>query len=548
MRRCERRKIPKRLDVPSALGPNRAKSHLRSGREIPIALKWFQIPCFIGMEADQRSRTALPAISWEMLEKSLAHSNALIREKAIETAGRFDDARALVALQSAVRDSNPRIRAAAAQAFVLAASRRSPIIDAALAQLITSASDDELRGFLIDNALTSGSEVLLRAVIACLVDSAPAIRSAAEKVLNERGGSWLVTQAAADTVAVIEGARNAFNAEVSAAAERWCEQLQRAQMRRTMLDSGLARVLTLTGALQSASALMRAAAAEALRHAGDARALPALVEALNDRDENVRRAAAVALGELKWQPLTEAELAGWFVAIGRWKAAVELGDVSIDALLLAAAQSTASRQASAIESLAQLRSVRAIPSLVNLLQAPPAAVRRAAAHALKVLEWVPVNNEQAVVHAIELEDWPTVIAFGAEAVRPLMVTLKDCHDRPDRGSTIISAMAAFADPRVAEELLPFCRDGEVAGAAVAALNGLVERCASELCDDALKNITELKNVVQFKFAIDAQYERPVRAGMEFINTDNLRASASAELAQRQSPDSLAHMAKGKEAA
>src|SRR5688500_9957386 len=123
-----------------------------------------------------------------MLEKSLAHSNALIREKAIETAGRFDDTRALVALQSAVRDSNPRIRAAAAQAFVLAASGRSPIIDVAIAQLTTSARDDEFGGFLIDDALAYGSEVLAGAVMACVVDSALAIRMAAVMVLNERGG------------------------------------------------------------------------------------------------------------------------------------------------------------------------------------------------------------------------------------------------------------------------------------------------------------------------------------------------------------------------
>src|SRR5689334_11285039 len=152
------------------------------------------------MEADQRSTAqSLPAMSWEMLEKSLAHPNALIREKAIETAGRFDDARVLVALQSAVRDENPRIRSAAAQALVHAASRCNPVIDSALAQIITSASDDELRSFLISNALASGSEVLLRAVIACLVDPSARVRTAAETALRENGGAWTVTQAAADT-------------------------------------------------------------------------------------------------------------------------------------------------------------------------------------------------------------------------------------------------------------------------------------------------------------------------------------------------------------
>jgi HEAT repeat protein len=501
------------------------------------------------MEVDRHNMTARPTVSWEMLEKSLAHSNTLIREKAIETAGRFDDPRALMALQVAVRDSDPRIRAAAAQAFVVAASRRSIAIDSALSQLITSASDDELRSFLIQNALTSGSEILLRAVIACLVDSAPAIRDAAEKVLNERGGSWQVSQAAADTVPVIEGARTAFNAQVGAAAARWCEQLQRAQMRRTMLDSGLATVLTLTGALRSASPLMRAAAAEGLRRAGDARALPALVETLNDTYEDVRRTAAVALGDLKWQPLTEGELARWCVAMSRWDAAVECGSVSLEPLLHAAEHSSAPTRAQALEAVAQLRNVRSIPSVVVFLQSPDAEVRRAAANALKVLEWVPANNEQAIGHAIELEDWSAAIAFGAEAVRPLMAALKDCHDQSERNAAITSAMKQFVDPGTAQELLPFCRDGEVSAAAVSALHSLIERRASELSVDALKGLADLKNVMQFKFAVDPQFARPVRSGMEFVSTDALRAAARAELAQRQNSDSIeGSIAKGKEAA
>src|SRR5436190_1891912 len=404
------------------------------------------------MEVDRHNMTARPAVSWEMLEKSLAHSHTLIREKAIETAGRFDDSRALMALQVAVRDSDPRIRAAAAQAFVVAASRRSIAIDSALSQLITSASDDELRSFLIQNALTSGSEILLRAVIACLVDSAPAIRDAAEKVLNERGGSWQVSQAAADTVPVIEGARTAFNAQVSAAAVRWCEQLQRAQIRRT---------------------------------------------------------AAVALGDLKWQPLTEEELVRWYVAMSRWDAAVECGSVSLEPLLHAAEHSSAPTRARALEAVAQLRNVRSIPSVVAFLQSSAAEVRRAAANALKVLEWVPANNEQAIGHALELEDWSAAIAFGAEAVRPLMAALKDCQDQSQRSAAIISAMKQFVDPRTAQELLPFCRDGEVSAAAVSALHSLLERRASELSVDALKSLADLKNVMQFKFAVDPQFARPV---------------------------------------
>lgn len=502
------------------------------------------------METDQSShKQPLPTMSWEMLEKSLAHPNALIREKAIEMAGRFDDARALVALQTAVRDADARIRTAAAQALVHAASRRHPEIDSALAQTITSASDDELRSFLINNALAAGSEILLRAVIACLVDPAAPIRSAAESALKEHGNAWLVTQAATDVIPVIEGAKSAFNSEVSAAATRWSEQLQRAQMRRTMLDSGLATVLTLTSALQSGSALMRGAAAESLRQLADARATPSLVEALNDSDEKVRCAAALALGELRWQPFTEEELSRWYVAMSRWDSAVEQGDSSVDPLLHAAAHSGPSTQAAAIRCLARLKNVRSIPPLVSLLQSPHPEVRRASAQALKDLEWVPVNNAQAITQAIELEDWSATVGFGAEAVPFLMVTLKESHTNAERSRRIISALGSMADARAADDLLPYCRDGEVAAAAVAALMGLLERCVSEISDKALLSVTELKNIVQFKFQTDPQYGHPVRAGMDFINTDLLRAHAAAELDRRRAGGSARTVrAKGEEAA
>jgi HEAT repeat protein len=487
-------------------------------------------------------------MTWEMLEKSLVHPNALIREKAIEMAGRFDDARALAALQTAVRDPNARIRTAAAQAIVHAASRRNPEIDSAIAQTITSASDDELRSFLINNALASGSEILLRAVIACLVDPAAAIRAAAEAALKEQGNAWLVTQAATEVIPMIEGARSAFNAEVSAAATRWSEHLQRAQMRRTMLDSGLATVLTLTSALQSGNPLMRGAAAEALRQLADTRAMPSLVDALKDPDESVRQSAALALGQLSWRPLTEDELARWNVAMHRWDAAVEQEDPAVDPLLHAAARSTPATQAAAIMCLSRLKSVRAIQPLVAQLQSPHGEVRRAAARALKALEWVPVNNSQAITHAIELEDWGGAVAFGAEAVPSLMTALKESLTDQQRRSHIVSALGSMTDPRAVDDLLPFCRDGEVASAAAAALGGLVERRAADVSEKALKAASELKNLVQFKYTTDAQYAHPVRAGMEFINTDSLRRRAAAELERRQSAGAIESTSANGEAA
>jgi HEAT repeat protein len=476
---------------------------------------------------------SLPTVSWEMIEKSLAHPNVLIRQKAIELAGRFNDARAVAALQTLVRDEHPVIRSSAAQALVHAARQRNFETESALAQLITSAADDELRVFLISNVSAGGGDILLRAVIAALVDPAANIRHAAEVALKKQGGSWLITEAAAEMLPTIEGARSAFNAEVSAAATRWATQLQRAQLRRTMLNSGLATALTLTRALQSANPLMREAAAEALWQSNDPRALPALRDTLRDAEESVRRTAALALGTVGWQPTTLDELISWEVVIGRWDSAVAHGEAALDALLFAAQHSSPGSQAKAIECVAELRSLRAMLQLVPMLRSEHAVVRRATAKALKSLEWMPVNAGQAIALAIELEDWPEVSSFGADAIPALTQALKASHNQPERHAMIHSSLLAITDPCAADELVPLCRDGEVAATAVAALINAFGRNPSDVSDEALSGILGLKNVAHFKFEIDPVDGTPVRSGIELIDLTVLRRYAEAELARRE---------------
>ena len=475
-----------------------------------------------------------PAMSWEMLEKSLAHPNALIREKAIETAGRYGDARTLPALQAAVRDENARRRAAAAQAFVNAIARKNPEIDAAVARLISTAGDDELRRFLISNSATTGSPPLLRAIIECLVDVSPAVRYAADAVLKEQGGAWMFTSAASEAVVTIEAAGQSSNVEVSAVARAWSETLRRAQVRRTMLDTGVAAILTLNAALRGGSPVLRAAAAWALSQSTDGRAMPALVDALQDPEEPVRRAAALSLAQLQWGAATEEEHAAQLVALGRWSEAVQVGPSAVDALLRAATSSTPITQAQAIAALAETKSVRALLPLQELLKSPHAVVRRAAAVGLKELEWVPATDAQAVAHAIELEDWPGASALGTPAVAPLVKALKNSLGQLERTTRITEALALITETGAAKSLTAFCRDGEVASAAVRSLEALLKNSAAEISDDVLRDIIALNNVVQFQFTIDPQYQRPSRTGMEFVNVEPLRASATAELARRAS--------------
>lgn len=486
------------------------------------------------MEVDPRNAAQpRPTMSWEMLEKSLAHPNLLIREKALEMAGRWPDPRVLPALAIAVRDENPRLRATAAQALAQVAARRDRETDAALAVLIATGGDEELRVFLISNSGDGEGGARLRVVIECLVDVSPAIRTAAETALQKEAAAWTLSAAAGEALPVIEAARQSPDAAVRAAAGTWSEPLRRAQVRRTMLETGVAAILTLTAALRTGPAVLRVAAATALQKCGDTRALPALADALRDSSEDVRRAAAVALASAVWQAATEEEFAALLVALGRWPAATERGLAAVDALLLAATEARPETQVAAIGCLAELKSVRALrPLEVLLKQSPHAAVRRAAAAGLKLLEWVPVTGAQAVAQAVELEDWPGAASLGAVAVGPLLLALKAAHDRPGCGAQIAGALATLTDAGAVEALLVACRDGEVAAAAVGGLAGLIEHSAPEIPDLALRAMAELKNVMQFQFTMDPKYRQPARTGMEFVNVDGLHKQALAEITRR----------------
>jgi HEAT repeat protein len=373
---------------------------------------------------------------------------------------------------------------------------------------------------------------LLRAVIASLVDPAARIRQAAENALQQRGGAWMISAVAAEMLPTIEGARSAFNSEVSVAATKWATHLQRAQLRRTMLNSGLATALTLSRALQSSSVLMRTAAAEALWQTGDVRAVPALREALRDPDEGVRRMAAIALGTLHWRPATLEELIAWEVAMCRWPSVVSHGEPALDALLFAATHSTPPTQADAIESVAQLNCLRAMLQLVPQLESPHAIVSKATARALKALDWVPVNHTQAIRQAIELEDWSSVASFGAAAVAPLAIALKASHGEIERRAAILKALHSLQDPKAIGELILLCRDGEVASISVSALQQALRQCARNATLEDLQAILALKNVVHFRFTYDAEDGRNVRSGIELVDLTGLRQLAEEEFSRR----------------
>jgi HEAT repeat protein len=107
-----------------------------------------------------------------------------------------------------------------------------------------------------------------------------------------------------------------------------------------------------------------------------------LIAALRNAQVSVRRAAAVALEAISWQPATAAERAAYAIARGDWSATERLGAVALDPLFTALRDCDGTIRQSAAKALGAVGDWRAGPYLRSALLDVDAEVRMAAASAL----------------------------------------------------------------------------------------------------------------------------------------------------------------------
>ena len=167
---------------------------------------------------------------------------------------------------------------------------------------------------------------------------------------------------------------------------------------------------------------MRRAAAEALGHIDEARAVDPLLVALGDGDRMVRRAAVRALGrlgdpraveplaaalagdewtvreealealdELGWRPGRDAAAAACFVVRRDWGECMELGALAADPLMDASKHGIEG----AAETLAWLGDARAVDLLLPILDRESLYQRQEAAKALVHLYWLGCLDDAA---------------------------------------------------------------------------------------------------------------------------------------------------------
>jgi len=86
--------------------------------------------------------------------------------------------------------------------------------------------------------------------------------------------------------------------------------------------------------LKSEDTEARKQAAEELGTIGDAKAVDPLIEALEDRDCSVRRAAAGSLDSLGWKPQDDQRKALYAVAMADWTGAANLGEAAVEPLMI----------------------------------------------------------------------------------------------------------------------------------------------------------------------------------------------------------------------
>ena len=190
----------------------------------------------------------------------------------------------------------------------------------------------------------------------------------------------------------------------------------------------------LIAALGDESSGVRLAAAKSLGEIKDPRAVEPLSAALKDENKYVRRAAAHALDRLGWKPEQD-EIAGWYwMAKCDWDKCVALGALTVEPLIAALKDTDEEVRRAAAEALGKIKDRRAVEPLSAAFKDTDKDVRQAAAVSLDRLGWKPEQDEIAGWYWMAKRDWDKCVALGSFAVEPLIAALKDTDEEVRRAA------------------------------------------------------------------------------------------------------------------
>lgn len=268
-------------------------------------------------------------------------------------------------------------------------------------------------------------------------------------------------------------------------------------------QSGVFEAIPLLVKLSATSAeplKVREAAAAALGDLGDPESLPALVELLDAPESDIRQAALMALGKLgdrrAVRPLIHYGLDHPHSKFLAWDSVVKLGDEAVIDLLDALGHSDDSLVLESVVLVGRLKTPRAVPLLIQVVETRSRLFR---SHAAESLGQIADRRAVPTLIALLKDDDPAVRANATsalvripdrQALEPLRQVLTDEDD--DVRIHALQAIAEIGDARAVPDLLERLNDRspEVQVAAAEALGQCGDARAVEPLLERLKSDDE----------------------------------------------------------
>ena len=245
------------------------------------------------------------------LLRALKDSDHHVRAAAVEALGRFGDTRIVdIIADHLLNDSSWDVRKLSVEAL-------GRVRDDRATQLLCNALQDADHDVRLTAAASLGTLPDARAIgplVLALKDENSSVRQAAKGSLSQIDKQWEISPGAQSVIPELEAAVNDREYWVAQSAADTLAKIRDACQRAAAASDGedeparqkLDLVIRILGdTIRDIDRDLRQAAAEALGRIGDHAVVPALVTALDDQDEWVGRAAALALNHLNWEPAPE---------------------------------------------------------------------------------------------------------------------------------------------------------------------------------------------------------------------------------------------------
>jgi len=336
------------------------------------------------------------------LIKALGYDkDPLVRQAAADALGETGDPRAVKPLIAALRDRNAPVRQAAAKAL-------GRIRDCQAVEPLIAVVGDGVQ-MVRQAAVYALGEIGDGRAVQVLVTALGEPDAKMRKVAAEALGKTTDTRTLEPLVAALNDAdQEVCHATVDA-----------------LVKSGQPAVEPLVNAFRGADQALGEAIVAALVRIGEPATEP-LVAALRSESLEVGEFAAEALDRLCWQPDTDEAGAAYWIVKRQWQKCVGIGTPAVRPLIVALQDRDANMRQAAAQTLGYIGDKRAVEPLVAALSDEnDVDVRRAIDRALGNLGWQPGEDKAAITYWICTDQWHKCVEIGTPAVELLVAALKN---------------------------------------------------------------------------------------------------------------------------